>query len=313
MRRKPHPRPRDERSPLPRGREGGVLLLRPPTATRVSSPTRSASTSARHRGPARRFRRPGPHCCLGAHLARREITVMFRELFRRRPGIRSVGSPNGCDPVSSTGSSGWTAASEAWTPSGRWWRAARPPARTTPPGGVSAATRSLSRHADRLEDGVDVGEQLLLAVRHRHVDDRRQVGAGATAATTMVVFAPPEVISYAASWPGRPFTDRVCWAVLRAVLSSGKNLLRPMEATALITGARFSGEVYLLFRRGRERTRHQLCELLPPFSSMAAGGVLAGREAVGGGHAGTLVLPPRGTELGQGDPRRLVGERTGHR
>ena len=29
------------------------------------------------------FGGPGPHFCLGAHLARREITVMFRELFRR--------------------------------------------------------------------------------------------------------------------------------------------------------------------------------------------------------------------------------------
>ncbi|MEV8636975.1 cytochrome P450 [Streptosporangium sp. NPDC051023] len=30
---------------------------------------------------------PGPHFCLGAHLARREITVMFRELLRRLPRI----------------------------------------------------------------------------------------------------------------------------------------------------------------------------------------------------------------------------------
>ncbi|MEU7001767.1 cytochrome P450 [Nonomuraea sp. NPDC046570] len=30
---------------------------------------------------------PGPHFCLGAHLARREITVMFRELLRRVPAI----------------------------------------------------------------------------------------------------------------------------------------------------------------------------------------------------------------------------------
>ncbi|HLU74732.1 MAG TPA: cytochrome P450 [Nonomuraea sp.] len=33
------------------------------------------------------FGGPGPHFCLGAHLARREITVMFRELLRRVPGI----------------------------------------------------------------------------------------------------------------------------------------------------------------------------------------------------------------------------------
>jgi methyl-branched lipid omega-hydroxylase len=33
------------------------------------------------------FGGPGPHFCLGAHLARREITVMFRELLRRVPQI----------------------------------------------------------------------------------------------------------------------------------------------------------------------------------------------------------------------------------
>ncbi|MEV5407348.1 cytochrome P450 [Thermopolyspora sp. NPDC052614] len=40
------------------------------------------------------FGGPGPHFCLGAHLARREITVMFRELFTRLPRIRSVGEPS---------------------------------------------------------------------------------------------------------------------------------------------------------------------------------------------------------------------------
>jgi methyl-branched lipid omega-hydroxylase len=39
------------------------------------------------------FGGPGPHFCLGAHLARREITVMFRELFRRVPGIEASGPP----------------------------------------------------------------------------------------------------------------------------------------------------------------------------------------------------------------------------
>jgi cytochrome P450 len=36
---------------------------------------------------------PGPHFCLGAHLARREITVMFRELFRRLPDLQITGDP----------------------------------------------------------------------------------------------------------------------------------------------------------------------------------------------------------------------------
>jgi methyl-branched lipid omega-hydroxylase len=40
------------------------------------------------------FGAPGPHFCLGAHLARREITVLFRELLRRRPDIHSTGTPS---------------------------------------------------------------------------------------------------------------------------------------------------------------------------------------------------------------------------
>jgi cytochrome P450 len=37
------------------------------------------------------FGGPGPHFCLGAHLARREITVMFRQLFGRLPDIHVTG------------------------------------------------------------------------------------------------------------------------------------------------------------------------------------------------------------------------------
>jgi len=37
------------------------------------------------------FGGPGPHYCLGAHLARREMTVMFREIFRRMPDFEVVG------------------------------------------------------------------------------------------------------------------------------------------------------------------------------------------------------------------------------
>ncbi len=36
----------------------------------------------------------GPHFCLGAHLARREITVMLRELLHRVPEIRAAGEPD---------------------------------------------------------------------------------------------------------------------------------------------------------------------------------------------------------------------------
>jgi cytochrome P450 len=37
------------------------------------------------------FGGPGPHFCLGAHLARREISVMFHELFRRIPDLEVAG------------------------------------------------------------------------------------------------------------------------------------------------------------------------------------------------------------------------------
>jgi len=40
------------------------------------------------------FGGPGPHHCLGAHLARREITVMWRELFRRLPDIAATAEPD---------------------------------------------------------------------------------------------------------------------------------------------------------------------------------------------------------------------------
>ncbi len=39
------------------------------------------------------FGGPGPHFCLGAHLARRELGLMFRELFTRLPDIEAVGDP----------------------------------------------------------------------------------------------------------------------------------------------------------------------------------------------------------------------------
>ena len=40
------------------------------------------------------FGGPGPHYCLGAHLARREIKVMFRELFSRIGDIHATGEPD---------------------------------------------------------------------------------------------------------------------------------------------------------------------------------------------------------------------------
>jgi methyl-branched lipid omega-hydroxylase len=40
------------------------------------------------------FGAAGPHFCLGAHLARREIRVMMRELMTRVPQIRAAGEPD---------------------------------------------------------------------------------------------------------------------------------------------------------------------------------------------------------------------------
>jgi methyl-branched lipid omega-hydroxylase len=40
------------------------------------------------------FGGPGAHFCLGANLARREITVMVRELFTRLPDIHAAGEPD---------------------------------------------------------------------------------------------------------------------------------------------------------------------------------------------------------------------------
>jgi cytochrome P450 len=46
------------------------------------------------------FGGPGPHFCLGAHLARRELAVVFRQLFRRLPDLEVVGE---AVPLASTG------------------------------------------------------------------------------------------------------------------------------------------------------------------------------------------------------------------
>jgi cytochrome P450 len=40
------------------------------------------------------FGAPGPHFCLGTHLAKREITVMFKELFKHLPDIQAAGEPD---------------------------------------------------------------------------------------------------------------------------------------------------------------------------------------------------------------------------
>jgi cytochrome P450 len=47
----------------------------------------------RHPNPHVGFGGPGPHFCLGAHLARRELGIAFRQLFQRLPDIEPVGPP----------------------------------------------------------------------------------------------------------------------------------------------------------------------------------------------------------------------------
>ena len=40
------------------------------------------------------FGGPGPHYCMGANLARREITAMFRQIFKRLPDLEITGEPD---------------------------------------------------------------------------------------------------------------------------------------------------------------------------------------------------------------------------
>jgi cytochrome P450 len=76
-------------------RAGDKVVLYYASANRDSAVFTDPDTFdiTRHPNPHVGFGGPGPHFCLGAHLARREVTVMLRELHRRVPGIRSTGRP----------------------------------------------------------------------------------------------------------------------------------------------------------------------------------------------------------------------------
>jgi cytochrome P450 len=80
-------------SPL---REGDKVLLMYQSANRDASvfadPDRFDIT--RSPNPHVGFGGAGPHFCLGAHLARREITAMLREVLTRVPDIRADGEPD---------------------------------------------------------------------------------------------------------------------------------------------------------------------------------------------------------------------------
>ena len=77
-------------------REGDKLLLMYQAANRdpavFSEPDRFDIT--RSPNPHVGFGGAGPHFCLGAHLARREITAVLRELLTRIPDIRAAGEPD---------------------------------------------------------------------------------------------------------------------------------------------------------------------------------------------------------------------------
>lgn len=47
----------------------------------------------RHPNPHLGFGGAGPHYCLGAHLARREISEVFRQLFTQLPDVHTIGEP----------------------------------------------------------------------------------------------------------------------------------------------------------------------------------------------------------------------------
>jgi methyl-branched lipid omega-hydroxylase len=77
-------------------REGDRAVLFYQAANRDESVFRCASEFdiTRSPNPHVGFGSAGPHFCLGAHLARREITAMLRELLTRVPDIRYTGEPD---------------------------------------------------------------------------------------------------------------------------------------------------------------------------------------------------------------------------
>ncbi len=77
-------------------REGDKVLLMYNSANRDEEVFEDpyAFDVARDPNPHLGFGAAGPHFCLGAHLARREIKVMYRELFRRLPDIEATAEPD---------------------------------------------------------------------------------------------------------------------------------------------------------------------------------------------------------------------------
>ena len=65
------------------------LMAAQPRRAQFADPHRFDLT--RRAEPARGLRRGGPHFCLGAHLAKPEVTVMFEELLPRLGSIELAG------------------------------------------------------------------------------------------------------------------------------------------------------------------------------------------------------------------------------
>ncbi|MCP2341574.1 cytochrome P450 [Actinomadura rupiterrae] len=79
-----------------RYREGDQVMLFYSSANRDDAVFEQPDSFdiSRHPNPHVGFGGPGPHFCLGANLARLEITEMFRALYTRLPTARSVGDPD---------------------------------------------------------------------------------------------------------------------------------------------------------------------------------------------------------------------------
>ena len=78
-------------------RAGDKVLLMYQAANRdesVFGPSAEAFDITRSPNPHVGFGAAGPHFCLGAHLARREISAVLRELLTRVPDIRAAGQPD---------------------------------------------------------------------------------------------------------------------------------------------------------------------------------------------------------------------------
>jgi cytochrome P450 len=77
--------------------EGDKFLMMYQAANRDETafgPTADQFDVTRSPNPHVGFGAAGPHFCLGAHLARREITVILRELLTRVPDVRAAGEPD---------------------------------------------------------------------------------------------------------------------------------------------------------------------------------------------------------------------------